>query len=53
MIGKGAVRGSRDSFHTLTIVKLSGVVVPNFSHSRACKKCKTVKTLIGRWWREG
>ena len=48
MIGKGAVRCARVSFHTLTIAKLFGVVW--FFHLWMClKKCKTVKTLIGTY----
>ena len=45
MIGKGEVRSYRVSFYTLTVVKCFGMV---FFHSRACTKCKTVKTIIGR-----
>ena len=53
MIGKGAVRSERVSFRTLAIVKLIGMVCSQFRSFTFPQKCKTVTTLIGRWWGEG
>ena len=49
MIGKGALRSERVSFHTLTSLKLFGMV-DSYCRLFPCQqKCKTVKTLIRRW----
>ena len=48
MIGKGAVRCARVSSHTLTIVKLFGVVRSFFHLLRWQQKCKTVKLSLER-----
>ena len=47
MIGKGAVRGSRVSFHTLTLVKLSGVFCLQKMQNRYNSYWKLVERRVG------